>query len=432
MSKRSHRRKRHNVNVSAIDKVMLSAEQPNGVRSLSKEISIRERSIDFIGVVLGGLPNPDPVLEKMGDRIEVYEDLMFDGRVTSASTLRKSAVKSMEWDIIGEYTPEEEVELYRDLFSGNLNGIKYNMRNIISEILDAVFFGFKPLEIIWGETDGKILPVKFVGKPCRWFQYDDNNTLRFLSNKNMINGELLPENRFIVAHNDATYDNPYGKAILSSCFWPVTFRKNGFKFWTIFVEKYGIPYILGKAPSGTKTEEIEETKDMLEAMVQDAVAVVREEYEVSLIEASGKSSDKGGVQDTYINACNREIDMSIMGNNLVSEVQGGSFAATKSHMQVRDDIVEGDAILVENTFNELISITHTMNFNTESPKLKLYPEEKVDTTRAERDLKIQQGDSRMKFTKEYYQRVYNFQETDFEIVEQAPVDTLEKEGEYGE
>ena len=374
-----------------------SLDKPAMKKGLTSEIATRDRTIDFFSV-LQGLPNPDPVLKKLGRSMEVYEDLMYDSRVIAVTQSRKSAVQSMEWDVIGEKTPQAQIDFHKEYLTA------YKMEDIFSEILDAPLFGYKPLEIIWSGDSGKIIPIDFVGKPPRWFKYDKDNKLRFVTMKDMILGEELPENKFVIARHKPTYDNPYGKPDLSACYWPVIFRKNGFKFWTIFIEKYGLPFLLGKAPEGERIEKINEVATMLDNMVQDAIAVVPKEYEVDIIESTeGKGANP--VHKTYIDAMNLEIAMAILGTNLTTEVQGGSFAAAQTHMVVREDIIESDAKITEGAFSELIAMTHEINFgNTPPPGFKLYAEEKVEETRSKRDLNLSK--TGVKFTKDYYKRVY--------------------------
>jgi len=391
----------------AIDGTIEKIAKQDESKTISKQIATRQNSQDFFSSVLGSLPNPDPVLEKLGKTIEVYEDLMFDSRVTATVTSRKSAILAMEWDIVSKETPEAEKEFYEEIFSN------YKIEEVISEMLDAALFGYKPMEIIWAEYQGKIIPAEFIGKPSRWFTYDENNALRFFDKSNSIDGVLVPKDRFIVVRKNPTYDNPFGKAALSACFWPVTFRKSGLKFWTIFVEKYGMPFLTATAEAGATTARMEEIAEMLNDMIVDAVAVVPNGYELEIKEAASSKGDS--MHKTYLDVMNTEIAMAILGTNLTTEVQGGSLAASKSHMEVRADIIESDQKMVEGAFNELIARTHAMNFSSQPPKFKLFPEESVNTELAQRDeALVRQG---VKFTKEYYMEKYNLDEEHFDIRE---------------
>ena len=124
-------------------------------------------------------------------------------------------------------------------------------------MLDAVLYGYQPMEVMWGKVGGYLVPVDIVGKPADWFVYDDEPTSCACapSKATACKGEELPARKFLVPRQDASYDNPYGFADLSMVFWPTTFKKGGLKFWVQFTEKYGAPWIIGKHPrSATPAE----------------------------------------------------------------------------------------------------------------------------------------------------------------------------------
>lgn len=394
-----------------VERAVQTVNQPKTSKGLTSEIAIRQRTFDFIGTLLGGLPNPDPVLKAMNKTIEVYEALLYDSRVSACVQSRKSAVKNMEWEIVGEESSEAEIEFHKEYIE------RFKLEDIFCQVLEAWEFGYKPMEIIWSGEAGRVIPVDFVGKPSRWFVYGENNELRFLDRGDIINGKEVPPNKFIVARNEPSYDNPYGRSELSATYWPVLFRRNGLKFFTIYVEKFGMPFLTAKAPDGEQEEKIQKMADTLADMIQDAVAVVPNAYELDTLEAKANSSTNNPVHKVYLDVMNTEICMSILGTNLTTEVQGGSFAAAQTHMEVRDDIIEGDKKIVEGAFNELIAITHSFNFAEGStpPKFKMNAEEKVEETRALRDTQLtNQG---LRFTEEYYQNKYNLTEDDFTLTE---------------
>jgi len=405
MGKRNRRRK--DTQSQAVSQVI--GEQQSTKKPLSEQIATRQRSIDFASI-LQTLPNPDPVLKKRGQAISVYEDITYDSRVQAVASSRKAPVKAKEWIITGEEdVPENVLEFYTEIFK------TYNMTDIISEMLDSWVYGYKPFEILWKAVDGAIIPFKFIGKPPAWFKFDNDNNLRFLTSSNMISGEEVPPSKFIVAKNQATYANPYGVATMSSCFWPVTFRRTGMRFFTQFIEKYGSPFLVGHAEEGAQEDRISEMADMLSNMVQDAVAVVPQNWDIKLLEAAEGKGKSDSLHQNYLDVMNTEIAMSVLGQNLSTEVQGGSYAASKSHMTVRADIIESDTAIVENAFDELIKLTHPLNFpiGVPIPNFRLFSEEQVDKLRSERDLNLTK--SGIRFNKNYYQRAYSLGEDEFEL-----------------
>ncbi|MDR2419467.1 MAG: DUF935 domain-containing protein [Treponema sp.] len=67
-------------------------------------------------------------------------------------------------------------------------------------MIDAVAYGYAPLEIIWQAKGGRWSIGNIVGKPPRWFEFDQDNKLVFKSG--VTGTEPLPENRFLVVRID--------------------------------------------------------------------------------------------------------------------------------------------------------------------------------------------------------------------------------------
>jgi len=338
MSKR--RRKNNSFDRDALFSAVAQMRETNKKFSLTEEIATRARSIDFVNSVLNVLPNPDPLLRKKGIAISTYENLLYDGRVKSDVNSRKSAVKRQEWDVVpgNNEVSEDVLAFYRNILK------TYKMQDVMSQLLDSWLYGYKVSEILWGSVDGRIIPTNFIPKPSEWFKFDGQNKLRMLIKDSPFNGILVPENRFILSQYESDYKNPYGIAVLSACFWPVTFRKNGLKFWTVFLEKYGMPFLLAHAEEGAQEERMNEIADMLEDMVQDAIAVVPRGYDIRLMEAAEGKGKTDSFHAVYLDYMNREIDIAILSNNLTTEVQGGSYAAATVHENIREDIIESDSI----------------------------------------------------------------------------------------
>jgi phage gp29-like protein len=280
-------------------------------------------------------------------------------------------------------------------------------------------FGFQPIEVIWGRVGNYILPTDLVPKNQEWFLYDKNANLRLASLNNNLSGEVLPDKKFLTpTYNDINnkYYNPYGDRVLSSCFWPVTFKKSGFKWWVTFAEKYGMPYIIGKLPRSTMDSDRESMKNQLEAMVMDAVAVISDDAQLDFIEPGGRNSSSD-LYDHLITACDHSISKAILGQTLTTDGNQkgtGSYALGKVHAGVRRDIIYSDKKIVERTHNQLIKWIWEINFNSgEIPRFSMFEEENIDKTLAERDeILVKQG---IKFAKSYYIKNYGLSNKDFEV-----------------
>lgn len=173
---------------------------------LTTQLATRQNAGVTLGELegwLNTLPDPDPVLRKRGEDATVLEDLAADDQVTTAMLSRKNRVLNCPDFTLragapdgGTATPEAE-ELYRR-FVRDLE--RTNLRTVISGILDAPFFGFIPLELIWRPGDNWWHLVDIVPRPPRWFRFDNENRPTFVGVYGGIAAQPvpLPAGKFVI------------------------------------------------------------------------------------------------------------------------------------------------------------------------------------------------------------------------------------------
>ena len=375
--------------------------------SLSNQIATRDRSMDMsFGFIL---PNPDPILKRQGKDIAVYRDMRSRASVGGPIRRRKAAVKALEWRVERGKASARVTRLANDVLA------TYDMDTLINEITNAVLFGYQPLELVWGPFNGAAAPLQVIGKPQEWFFFDNAAQLRFRSRQQPLQGEELEPRKFLLARQEASYDNPYGFADLSMCFWADTFMRGGLKFWVTFTEKYGTPWLVGKQPRGTPGSEVNNLLDKLEAMVQDAVAAIPDDSSIDILE----SGDKGASADLYerlLMYCRSEINIALLGQNQSTESNSNRASATAG-LEVAKTIRDGDSALVMATMNQLLRWLTDLHDGEQAPApiFVLFEEEDVNTQQAVRDETLTKAG--LKFTKEYWKRVYRLQDGD---IEEAP------------
>ncbi|ATF75296.1 DUF935 domain-containing protein [Pasteurella multocida] len=366
-------------------------------------IATRAKAIDFWSF-MHYLPNPDPVLKKMGKDISAYREILSDSHVGGCVRRRKAAIKGLEWRITPTGNAKTD-EILTALFD------RLPVSQITNQILDATLFGYQALEVMWESQDGLLLPVAVVGKPQEWFVFDDENRL-MLRTKDNRNGDLVPEKKFLLATQQADYINPYGRADLAMCFWAATFKKGGFKFWLEFAEKYGTPWLVGKYPRNAQVHEIEELLTSMEAMLGTAVAAIPEDSSISMLESASKSGSSQVFND-FLRYCKSEIAIALLGQNQTTEADANRASATAG-LEVTRDIRDDDASLVESVFNQLLAWVCELNFSTETlPTFELYEQESIDKLQAERDGLL--ANLGVQFTEQYLMRTYGFEEGDIVV-----------------
>ncbi|MDH2927344.1 DUF935 domain-containing protein [Lonepinella koalarum] len=359
------------------------------------------------------LPNPDPVLKKMGKDVSAYREILSDSHVGGCVRRRKAAIKGLEWRL----TPtgdEKTDEILTAVFE------RLPLNQIINQLLDAPLFGYQVLEIDWQKDEqGRLIPVNLVGKPQEWFNFDEDNQLMLRTKKDRF-GEPVKEKKFLLATHQADYINPYGKADLGLCFWAATFKKGGFKYWLEFVEKYGSPYLLGKHPRQAQIHEIEDLLDSLEQMAGSAVAAIPDDSKIEILQGSDKSGNSQ-LFDDFLRACKAEISVALLGQDQTTEADSNR-ASSQSGLEVTRDIRNEDAAIVESAFNQLLAWICEFNFTQLEtlPRFELYEQESIDKLQAERDKLL--SDMGVQFTEQYLHRTYGFEDGDIMLksAEQAP------------
>lgn len=374
-------------------------------KGLSEHIATRDRSPDFN--YLGSfLPNPDAILKRMGKDVEVYRQLRADAHTGGCIRRRKAAVKSLEWRINRDKAGARVTRIVEDVFS------RLDLDTLINEMLDAVLYGFQPLEVMWARGKGGApQPWDIVGKPPEWFLFDTDAELRFRSRAKWTEGEPLAARKFLLAQQEATYANPYGFADLSMCFWPVTFKKGGLRYWVKFAEKYGMPWAVGKQPRNSPQAETNKLLDQLEAMIEDAVAVIPDDASVEMLQAAGANGN-ADAYERLLMFCRSEVAIALLGQNQSTEASS-THASAAAGLEVTADIRDGDKGLVEAVLNkQLIRWIVDLNDGPDAPapEFELYEAEEVSKTLAERDEILARAG--LVFTPHYFKRVYGLEDDD--------------------
>ncbi|MFW5702079.1 MAG: DUF935 domain-containing protein [Bacteroidota bacterium] len=359
------------------------------------------------------MPNPDDVLRKnnvydIGRLMRLVDS---DAHIYSCIQSRKAGVLSLEWQIEGD--TNQETMFIESVFGG------LDLRQIINDILNAPLFGYQPLEIYWRLENQKLRPVGLVAKPVGWFYFDNKNMLYFRPEYE-IRGQLVPMNKFIIAQHYPTYDNPYGQSVLTKCFWPAYFKRTGLAYWGTYMEKFGMPYIIGKMDDAQmNTKEYDAFAEMLENLNQDAIAIIGEKSSIEIMH--NHAAQKSDIYQILMQYCNAEISKAILSQTLTTEIgERGSYAASATHQEVRKDVIESDKKLVENALNQLIHLAISLNFGDYAyhPEFRLYEEEDVDMKLAERDYKLAQT-NQIRFRKNYWVNNYGFAKDEIDEIDPA-------------
>ncbi len=344
------------------------------------EIATVEKDIyqDYIGKVQ---TNPDKILrsEGRGKGIELYEDLLRDDQVGSNLNTRKLAVVGKEWEVVPASEKRADQKI-ADFVKEVLLACNYD--DARKALLSGIVLGFKPAEVMWEYSEGQVWIKEIIGKASRRFVFDLTRSLRLLTLQNMIEGEEVPECKFLCYTNVSDNGSPYGDALGRLLYWPVWFKKNAIKFWMVFADKFGSPTAIGKYPPGTPQAQQDALLSAIDAIQQEAAIKIPDNVDISLLEAT-----RGGSISCYDGLCafmNASISKVLLGQTLTTEIGGtGSYAASQTHETVREDYIKADADSLSAALNrQLVRWIVDYNF----PGVTRYPKVWI-RTEGEKDLK---------------------------------------------
>ncbi len=354
------------------------------------EIATTKKDIDIFAGWVRRLENPDPTLrsEAAGKGIKLYDEVDRDAHAGAVLQSRYLAVLGKEWGIVPgknavvnglPASSDRDYEI-SDFVESKLTSCK-GFRQAKQDLLQAILYGYYAAEVLWAiNPDGSIVPGRVRGKHPRRFIFTPDRDLRLLTPDNMIDGEELPPRKFIV-FTCGDSDNPYGKGLGQKLWWWVWFKKNGVKFWLIFQEKFGMPTTVGKYPPGTAKPEQDKLLDAINAIHAETGVKIPDNMKIELLEAA-RAGNAG--YDIFCEYCDKQISKAVLSQTLTTEVGStGSFAASQTHEEIKQEIVEADADLLDECLNDTL-IRWIVDYNfpgiIDFPQYKTYASPKPDLT----------------------------------------------------
>ncbi len=309
---------------------------------------------------------PDEVLRNRGQgQYALYDNLLKDGHCSSVLNTRQLAVIGKEWEVkaggddaIDQKAADMVTDQLKNLGCASQQIVAWDFDFACLNLLDALLKGNAIAEIMWGQDGKEFVATEIRPKNQQRFTFglgEDGYELRLLTPENIYNGESLAKYpRKFICHSFGSKDgNPFGIGLGRSLWFPVFFKRQDIKYWLAFVDKFASPTAVGKYPNGASQEQKRTLLDALDAIAHDAGVIIPEGMIIELLEASRSGSISCYESlATYMDA---EISKAVLGQTLTTQVgDRGSYAASQTHNDVRQDLVKADADLLSGTLNRTL------------------------------------------------------------------------------
>ena len=307
--------------------------------------------------------------------------ILADLTVTQCDVSRKSVTEKKEIQIVCD--DEKIKDEFKKIFNPD----------VVSQILETYLYGLNVFEINYKEKEGLVYP-RLVQRDFRQFKFNDASEFVFNAGGSE---QSIPPLKVIYALNRANFRKVYGDGLLKKLYFPVKMKNASLKFWFRFLEKFGSPWAIAKT-----SYEPDEMAAEVQAMLSGDSAVIDTDEEITLVQPTSN------VDFTRLPAyLDNQISKAILGANLASDVKEGSYAAAKTHNEIREDLAANDAKILIFVMNKAISFFKEINGYNGELYAKLFDEDTPNTERAARDKTLY--DMGFIPTKKYITSTYNIE-----------------------
>ena len=307
--------------------------------------------------------------------------ILADLTVTQCDVSRKSVTEKKEIQIVCD--DEKIKDEFKKIFNPD----------VVSQILETYLYGLNVFEVNYKEKEGLVYP-RLVQRDFRQFKFNDAGEFVFSAGGSE---QSIPPLKVIYALNRANFRKVYGDGLLKKLYFPVKMKNASLKFWFRFLEKFGSPWAIAKT-----SYEPDEMAAEVQAMLSGDSAVIDTDEEITLVQPTSN------VDFTRLPAyLDNQISKAILGANLASDVKEGSYAAAKTHNEIREDLAANDGKILIFVMNKAISFFKEINGYNGELYAKLFDEDAPNTERATRDKTL--FDMGFTPTKKYITSTYNIE-----------------------
>lgn len=369
---------------------LATAKEPKNTLQALSGVATLEKAM----IQLSYTYDTDEVLRQAGKTRADLRLLETDDEILSALETRRDAVLNTPWRI------EHPQARARTFFTQALTPV---MHQIITALWQAVPYGYAVIELVYStDSNGKIIPVQVISVPFEWINPQQDGRMLWATDQSECDAR-----KFFGVVRNQTIKQPHGEPLLSRAYWPFVFRKHGWQFWMKYLERAGVPFLVGKT-DGDKTAAL----NALANAVQDAVIVAGSN---DSIEALDFGRDPKIFTEFEI-AVTRRIQKLILGQTLTSGTDGGSGnrALGEVHNSVREEKKRADLRLITQTIQNIINTIAQLNGLTPAT---IIMEDAIglETARSERDVKLATA-GMVQFTQRYFEEKYGLEPDDFVVM----------------
>lgn len=258
---------------------------------------------------------------------DLYMDVILDGHLSGLIMKRIDSVLNKKFRYVKN---NQEVDEVCKLIQTNI------FRKLIRELMLSIFWGASGFEFLpGGSFDFKEIPRKHI-KPEKKVIAINQTDYVGIPYEDISNVWVVGEDRDL-------------GLLLKAAFY-VLLKKGSFSDWANYVEVFGQPVMVTRYDTYD-----DQTQKQLKMMMDQAAASLKisipKNADFEIID--GKTSNgNGDLQNKFVNACNEELSVLILGNTETTKSSNTSgYAQSNTHQTQQNQITKSDVHFVRNLLN---------------------------------------------------------------------------------
>ena len=340
--------------VSRVRRMLPRARDREPGRPLAGEVaasSIAGRLQQFIGELPADPRQPSRYADSWRDEspaMRIYRDTLRDERCQAALDQRLDAAISRPWEVEPGGDDARDKAAADDL-KMQLEAIDFDAT--CRQLLHGVWYGYAVGEAIWWRDERRIVLSDLKVRAPDRFRWSPEGEPLLRTDQNPYGAEV-PQGKFVTLARPGEHgDLPHGRGLARWCFWPVWLKRHGLKFWSISLEKFGAPSVVGKYPPNASAGEKAALLELVHAYATSIGVTLPEGQDIEIVESARRA---GGDFEQFVGYLDRQVTTTILGQSSTTD-QGPWRGTAEVQKDVRDETVAADCRLLDSALNVTIA-----------------------------------------------------------------------------
>jgi phage gp29-like protein len=312
---------------------------------LLAEIAVdRGEDVGFYFVDQIRLSRDEVLNEHGGGDLRFYERLTRDDQVFPAFTQRRLSVISRETKV-DPGGPSELDKLAADHLRDQLKRISWDRTSM--RMLAGIMYGFSVGECMF-RFDGRYVLLDAIKvRRARRFRFGIDGTLRLIP-YGLITPIVMPPRKFWVTTWGADDDDdPYGRGLGHYLYWPVWFKRNAIRFWSIYLETFAMPTPKAEVPAGATEAERRKVMAILDDVRAGGKLIVPKGVAVDFVQAM---KDSGGDYNAFCDRMDGAI-AKVVNTQTMTMDDGASLSQGQVHERKGNAVGKSDSDILTESFS---------------------------------------------------------------------------------